>query len=99
MAFDMKKWLADLESYVDSIPYGKIEIPEIERVNRRVVSITTTASETLRYEDNAEAVKDILGFLTTLVDDGHNGRVKFEVEYKNGQIKLLAIQNSRKTHY
>lgn len=93
------KWLADIESYVDSIPYGNINIPQIEKVNRRVTVVTTVGVETLRYDDNQEAVKDILNFVVSLVDDKHTGDVEFKIEYKEGNISLLAIKNTRKTTY
>lgn len=92
-------WLKDLESYIDSIPYGTVSIPEIQRVNRKVTTVTTVGSETLRYTDNNDCVKDILAFLTSLIDDKHSGTVDFGVEMKDGNITLLTIRNTKKTNY
>jgi hypothetical protein len=98
---DMNKptWLRDLESYVDAIPYGSVSIPNIERVNRRVTSVTTVGVETLRYQDNAECAKDILSFLTSLLDDKFTGDIDFGVTIKDGNISLLTIRNTKKTNY
>lgn len=92
-------WIKDLESYVDAIPYGSISIPNIERVNRKVTTVTTVGQETLRYQDNNECVKDILSFITSLLDDKHTGQVDFGVEMKDGNITLLTIRNTKKTNY
>ncbi len=92
-------WIKDLESYVDAIPYGSVSIPNIERVNRKVTTVTTVGQETLRYQDNNECVKDILSFITSLLDDKHTGQVDFGVEMKDGNITLLTIRNTKKTNY
>ena len=99
MSMSKPKWLLDLESYVDAIPYGNVSIPNIERVNRRVTTVTTVGTETLRYQDNNECVKDILAFLTSLVDDQFTGDVDFGVTMKDGNITLLTIRNTKKTNY
>ena len=91
-------WLRDIESYTDGIPYGKVDF-SVDRVNRKVVTITTVGSETLRYQDNNECVKDILSFLTSLIDTEHTGIVDFSVDMKNGTINLLTIKNTKKTQY
>lgn len=92
------KWLKDLKSYVDAIPYGKVQI-EVERVSSHTVQTVTVGFETLRYTDNNECVKDILSFITSLVDSEHTGDVQFGVEMKQGKITLLIIKNTRRTNY
>lgn len=92
------KYIKDIKSYVDGIPYGTVQI-EIERVNRHTVQTVTVGHETLRYVDNNECVKDILAFLTALLDDKHNGTVQFSVEMQNGQINLLTLKNTKRTKY
>ena len=91
-------WLRDIESYTDAIPYGKVDV-SIDRVNRRVVTITTIGAETLRYQDNNECVKDILSFITSLIDSEHTGIVDFSIDMKSGTISLLTIKNTKKTQY
>ena len=93
-----QKYLADIESYADGVPYGDVQV-KITRVNRRVTKTQLTATETLRYRDNQEALDDINVFLQGLVDVGHTGEVQFQVVIENGQIKLLAITNTRETSY
>jgi hypothetical protein len=93
-----QKWLGEIESYIDAIPYGEVSL-SITRVNRHTVQVTTEGTETLRYTDNEDAAKDIARFLSSLIDDKHTGKVQFEVEFKDGQISILAIKNTRKTKY
>jgi hypothetical protein len=93
-----QKWLAELQSQVDALPYGTVTVT-INRVNRHTNSVSYSAAETLRYTDNTLALGDIVGFLQQLVDDNHSGSVQFEVAFKEGQINLLAIKNTRETKY
>lgn len=92
------KWLKDIRSYLDSIPYGNVQL-HIERVGSHTVEVRATGNETLRYTDNNECLKDLLGFITLLVDDGHTGDVQFGIDMKKGQITLLTIKNTRRTNY
>ena len=91
-------WLADVESYTDAIPYGAVHI-DLERVDRHTTQVTTVGLETLRYVDSNECVKDILAFITSLIDDNHTGDVQFSVDMKQGQLTLLTIKNTRRTQY
>jgi hypothetical protein len=92
------KWLLDISSYTDAIPYGNVSI-QVERVNRRTTQVTTVGEETLRYADNKECLKDLLTFITTLLDDNHTGDVQFGLDMKQGQITLLTIKNTKKVQY
>jgi hypothetical protein len=92
------KWLKDIRSYVDAIPYGQVQV-EVERVDRRTVQVITVGFETLRYTDNAECLKDLLAFITSLMDDEHTGDVQFGLDMKQGNITLLTIKNTRRTNY
>lgn len=92
------KWLKDIRSYVDGIPYGHVSL-DVERVDRHTVQVITVGFETLRYTDNNECVKDILAFITSLLDDSHTGDVQFGIDMKQGQITLLTIKNTRRTNY
>jgi hypothetical protein len=94
-----QKWLQDLESYVDAIPYGEVSIPSIKRVNRKVVEVQTVCSETLRYNTNEEALKDIVQFLGGLITDQVQGTVEFRVDLKPGLINLITIKNTKRTDY
>jgi hypothetical protein len=91
-------WLADIESRADSIPYGQLEVI-VTRINRHTTKVTTVQNETLRYNDNSQAAKDIIDFLSGLVDAGHTGKVQFEVSLKEGQINLLGITNTEEKQY
>lgn len=92
------KWLLDISSYTDAIPYGNVSI-QVERVNRRTTQVTTVGQETLRYTDNEECLKDLLTFIRTLLDDNHTGDVQFGLDMKQGQITLLTIKNTKKVQY
>ena len=94
----MDKWVKDLRSYIDAIPYGNVNVGLI-RVDRHTVQVTTHGEETLRYRDNNEALKDILTFITSLIDDKHTGDVQFQVDMQEGNITLLTIKNTRRTNY
>jgi len=94
----MNTWLKDLTSYVEGVPYGSVSII-IDRHKRTTVGVTTQGTETLRYTDNNECVKDILGFITSLIDEKHSGSVDFSIDMKDGQITILAIKNTKTTHY
>lgn len=91
-------WLKDLTSYVEGVHYGSVSLI-IDRHKRSTVSITAQGMETLRYTDNAECIKDIITFITNLLDDDHTGSVDFSIDMKNGQITLLAIKNTKTTKY
>lgn len=92
------KWLVDLESFVDSVKYGKVDVG-VDRANSHTIQISTIASETLRYTDNKECVGDLIDFIASLLDEEHTGNVQFSLDMKKGQINLLTIKNTKKMNY
>jgi Na+-translocating ferredoxin:NAD+ oxidoreductase RnfG subunit len=93
-----QKWVSDIESYIDGIPYGDVSV-SVKRVNRKTVQVTAVGNETLRYTDNNEAVRDVIGLLANLLDEGYQGRVQFTVDIRPGQINQVAIKNIKETKY
>ena len=93
------QYLKDIQSYVDSRPYGAVSIPEIKIVNRKVTEVTTEGRETLRYTDTEAALNDVLRILTNLSSIGYSGNAHVELEYIDGAIKIIAIHDKRHTRY
>lgn len=92
------KWVKDLQSYVDSVPYGKLSV-NLLRVANKTAEVETQGLETLRYEENSDATADILKFLKNLADISYNGEVVFKVQWKGGKMKEIGFYNSKLTRY
>lgn len=92
------KWLADIQSYVDNFPYGTANV-QIIRAANRTVQIQVDSVETLRYEDNPTAFKDIQALLEQLIADRFDGTVTFSVQMKGGKIKEAGYYNLKQTRY
>jgi len=93
------QYIKDIQSYIESRPYGSVSIPEIVVVNRKVTQITTEGQETLRYTDTEAALADIQAILSNLKDVGYSGNAHIECTYKDGQINLLTIHDKKQTRY
>lgn len=91
-------YLQDLESYIESIPFGGVNL-RIERVNRKTVKIITTGEETIRYVDNTEAVKDLGDMINKLIATGYTGEAHVKLTMKDGQITLIGIYDTKETQY
>jgi hypothetical protein len=98
LLMDMPQYLADLYKYVESVPYGTVDI-RVVRQRRNTKSLQTTAEETLRYVNNAEAIKDLLQFAKQLTDTGFSGEAHVKLTLDKGQIKLLSIFDKKETPY
>lgn len=92
-------YIRDIQSYIESRPYGTVSIPEIKIVNRKVTEITTEGKETLRYTDTDAALADIGAILANLKDIGYSGNAHIECTYKDGQISLVTIHDKKQTRY
>lgn len=92
------KWIRDLHSYIESVPYGEVDI-QIKRVDHKTVTISTVAEETLRYVDNSEAIRDLDRMVLELINTGFSGQAHVKLEMKDGQIKLLGIFDKKQTTY
>ena len=92
------KWLLDLRSFADSIPFGDIQ-PQIKKVKGKVVEVQTQAVETLRYEANEEAMKDIIALFKTLVEQKHSGSITMTVDLKEGNMFQIAFYRIDKGTY
>lgn len=90
---------SDLANYLDSIPFGTVVIPEIRIERRKIKSIQTVAEETLRYVDNQEAIKDIMGMLDNLIKTKFNGEAHIKLGMKDGQIQIIGIFNKKVQKY
>lgn len=92
------KQIRDLAAYIDSIPFGDVEI-KVKRVDRKTTEISTVALETLRYVNNQEALRDLDSLLTNLINTGHSGEAHVKLEMKDGQIRLVGIYTKKHTQY
>ena len=94
----LPKYLTDIQSYVESIPYGDVSL-NITRVNHNTVKITTYGKETMRYFNSQEAVDDLWKIIKNLIDTKYSGKAVIELEYKNGQISILGIHDTKEITY
>lgn len=95
----LPQYIKDIQSYIESRPYGTVTIPEITIVNRKVTQITTEGQETLRYTDTESAIADITSILQNLAKSGYSGNAHIECTYKDGAISLLTIHDKKQTRY
>lgn len=91
-------YIRDVQSFVDTIPYGDVTLV-LKRIDRKTVQITSTAEETLKYENNEEAIEDLITLVRRLVDAGFTGRTRVELTLNEGQIKLLSVFDKKETKY
>lgn len=91
-------YMEDLKQYIESIPYGEVNI-RIERVNRKTSKIITNGEETLKYHDNNEAVKDLGQMINNLIKTGYSGQAHVRLMLKDGQITLVGIYDNKETKY
>lgn len=91
-------WIADLQSYIDRIPYGDINL-QVKRVDRKTVEVTTYGKETLQYNNNEQALDDIALILNRLADNGFDGRATLELQYKKGKIRIVGVFDKKVTRY
>jgi hypothetical protein len=92
------KSIRDLHAYIESVPFGTVDM-QVKRVDRRTVQISTTSEETLRYVDNEEALRDLQSFLSQLTETDYTGEAQLKLTLKNGQISLISIFNTKNTTY
>lgn len=92
------KYLKEIQSTVDSVPYGSVDI-STTKVSRKVTRVTTTTKETLRYTNTDAAIEDIIRILKGLSMSGHSGKATIECDYNEGQIVLVAIYDKKETNY
>ena len=91
-------YIQDLQSYIDSIPYGAVSL-RVERVNRKTVKIVTTGENTLKYINNEEAKKDLDDIVNNLIQTGYSGNAHVKLEMKDGKINLMGIFDTKETKY
>ena len=89
---------SDIQSYIDAIPYGSITL-HVYKVNRKVIAIETEGAETLRYTDSDAAIHDVKAILENLKETGYSGQAHIELAYKDGQISIVSIHDTKKTQY
>lgn len=92
------KYLKDIHSYIEAIPYGDVELV-VRRVNRKTTTVETRGRETLRYENTQEALSDLNTILGNLSEASYNGHATIELDYKDGDIKLVGIHDEKATKY
>jgi len=89
---------SDIQGYIDAIPYGQINLI-VHKVNRKVVAVETLGQETLRYTDTDAALHDVHAILENLKNTGYSGQAHIELQYKDGQISIISIHDTKKTQY
>lgn len=91
-------WQRDLSKYIDSVPYGEIDV-KIRRIDRKTTEITTVAEETLRYVNNEEALHDLDRLMSNLIESKFTGSAHVKLQMKDGQIQIIGVFNTKKTNY
>lgn len=92
------KYIQDLYKYIESIPFGELDI-RIKRIDRKTVQLSTLSEETLRYVDNTEAIKDLVGMVQRLVEAGFSGEAHIKLDMNDGNIKLIGIFDKKNIKY
>jgi len=90
--------IKDLQSYIDSVPFGTVKF-EVKRVDRKTVLIETEGEETLRYVDNNEAIKDLSKLIMDLINTSFTGDAKLKLQMKDGQIQIVSVYSTKETKY
>ena len=93
-----QKYIQDLYQYVESIPFGELDI-HIKRIDRKTVQLSTLSEETLRYVDNTEAVKDLVGMVQRLIEASFSGEAHIKLDMNDGNIKLIGIFDKKHIKY
>lgn len=92
------KWVTDLQSLVDSIPFGTIT-PQIERHRNTVTKVSVSSAESIKYDNNEQPVTDIGNLLSKLIEANYNGEVVFKTKMVDGVISGITYYNQRQTNY
>ena len=92
------QYIKDLYQHIEDVPYGEMEL-KIKRVDRRTVEVTTYSTETLRYVDNEEALKDLTDMLKRLTDARFTGEAHIKLDMKDGNIQIIGIFDKKDTKY
>ena len=92
------KEIKDIQSYIDSIPYGDVSL-EIRRVGNKTVEIITTGLQTLRINSTNEAKERINYLLDNLTETGYSGVLDVQFSYTNGTLKLMGVKDKKITKY
>lgn len=91
-------YIQDLYQLIEAVPYGTIDI-QIKRIDRKTAQLTTQSEETLRYVDNQEAMKDLIGMINQLVGASFSGQAHIKLDMKDGNIKIIGIFDQKDTKY
>lgn len=92
------KEIKDIQSYLDSIPYGDVHL-DVKRVGRKTVEITTSGTQTLRINNTQEAKDRINYLLDNLTDTSYSGILDVQFTYSNGTLKLMGVKDKKITKY
>jgi hypothetical protein len=92
------KYIKDIYEYIESINFGEADV-HIKRIDHRTVQLSTLSEETLRYVDNAEAVKDLINMVQRLVEASFSGEAHIKLEMKDGNIQLIGIFDKKNIKY
>lgn len=92
------KEIRDIQSYLDSIPYGSVSL-EIVRVGNKTVQIDTSGVQTLRINNIQEAKDRINYLLDNLAETSYSGVLDVQFSYTNGTLKLMGIKDKKITKY
>ena len=92
------KEIKDIQSYLDSVPYGDVDL-HIKRVGNKTVQIDTGGIQTLRINTTQEAKDRINYLLDNLTDTGYSGVLDVQFTYNNGKLTLMGVKDKKITKY
>jgi hypothetical protein len=94
-------WAKDLLNYIDSVVYGEAQIQPIvvKREHKKTIVIETKAIETLKYDDNDQALKQLLAFILNLANEGFSGSTSLHLTMLDGKLEVIAYETLKQTPY
>lgn len=92
------QWARDIQSVIDAVPYGQVNL-SVKRVDKKTVEVSSTGKETLRYVSNDDALRDISNLTERLIQARFSGSAHVELEMKDGQIRFIGVFSKKSTTY
>src|ERR1035437_382707 len=92
------KWLTDIDRQVIGMPFGDLDV-HIHRHRSKTDIVVISKNSTIAPKTNEIAFSDLEKLINSLISAFFTGKLEFELDFKQGTIKLITIKNKEIKKY
>lgn len=95
---NIPKWIVDLDNVAKNMPFGEVDV-KVTRHRSTTAKVIYRKESKIEPKSNEQAFSDLETLINSMITALFTGKLQFDVDFKEGTIKLITIKNKETKTY